>query len=128
MIIDVQNDFITGSLALKHCPAEEDGYDVVTAINEILEQKLFDHVIYTLDWHPPDHCSFIDNVHKYPVHESSSVAATEAKTFDTVVYSEPAVMEQKLWPVHCVQNTWGAELHDELKVNQSRYSFLSKNC
>lgn len=121
MIVDVQNDFISGSLALKHCPAAEDGYDVVIPINNILSQKLFDNVIYTLDWHPPDHCSFVDNVHKYPVHESSPIGAKEAKTFDTVVYSEPIVVQQKLWPVHCVQNTWGAELHNDLKVIKTNY-------
>lgn len=116
LIVDVQNDFINGSLALKHCPAAEDGYEVISTINEILHQKLFNHIVYTLDWHPPDHCSFVDNVHKYPVHHSSPVTAKEAKVFETVVYSHPTVIQQKLWPIHCVEDTWGAELHEELKV------------
>ena len=30
LIVDVQNDFISGSLALKHSPAQEDGEEVVT--------------------------------------------------------------------------------------------------
>lgn len=25
-------------------------------------------------------------------------------------------MDQKLWPAHCIQNSWGAELHPDLKV------------
>ena len=35
---------------------------------------------------------------------------------DTVIFSEPRLMDQKLWPAHCIQETWGAELHKELKV------------
>ena len=27
-------------------------------------------------------------------------------------------MEQVLWPAHCVQDSWGAELHKDLKVAQ----------
>ena len=28
VVVDVQNDFISGSLAIKHCPAGQDGEDV----------------------------------------------------------------------------------------------------
>ncbi|KXJ09935.1 Nicotinamidase [Exaiptasia diaphana] len=125
LVVDVQNDFINGSLALKHCPAAEDGYEVISTINEILHQKLFNHVVYTLDWHPPDHCSFVDNVHKYPVHHSSPVTAKEAKVFETVVYSHPTVIQQRLWPVHCVEDTWGAALHEDLKAPDEE-DYISK--
>ncbi|KAK3738348.1 hypothetical protein QZH41_014330, partial [Actinostola sp. cb2023] len=126
LIVDVQNDFISGSLALKHCPACEDGYDVVNVINGILNHRHFDHIVYTLDWHPQNHCSFIDNVHLYAVHESSPVAAQDAKVFDTVVYSEPVVVKQKLWPVHCVQDSWGAELHKELRAPEKEDHLCKK--
>ena len=33
--MDVQNDFITGSLALKNGPAGQDGAEVVKPINEV---------------------------------------------------------------------------------------------
>ena len=26
-------------------------------------------------------------------------------------------MEQVLWPAHCVQESWGAQLHQDLKVH-----------
>jgi exosome complex component RRP4 len=116
-VIDVQNDFISGSLALNRCPAGQDGYEVVPIINNILNQGLFDLVAYTLDWHPSDHCSFIDNVSLYPVDASSPISAKEAKVFDTIIHSKPVVLKQKLWPSHCLQESWGAELHKELKVH-----------
>ena len=41
---------------------------------------------------------------------------TKAAVYDTVVFEGPPMTEQTLWPRHCVQDTWGAELHKELKV------------
>ena len=35
IVIDVQNDFIAGSLALKNGPAGQDGVEVVKPINEV---------------------------------------------------------------------------------------------
>ena len=43
---------------------------------------------------------------------------------DTVVFEGPPITEQKLWPAHCVQDTWGSELHPELKVRY--YQLLIK--
>ena len=42
--------------------------------------------------------------------------AEDAKTYDTVVFEGPPLMKQRLWPRHCVQDSWGAELHKDLKV------------
>jgi nicotinamidase-related amidase len=61
----VQKDFIDGSLALKHCPAKEDGNEVVPLINELLSQVPFDSIVYTQDWHPVDHISFYENRTKH---------------------------------------------------------------
>ena len=36
--------------------------------------------------------------------------------YDTVVFEGPPKTEQTLWPRHCVQESWGAELHKDLKV------------
>lgn len=30
-------------------------------------------------------------------------------------------MKQRMWPRHCVQDSWGAELHKDLKVVQSHF-------
>ena len=37
--------------------------------------------------------------------------------YDTVTFEGPPQMEQVLWPAHCVQESWGAELHPDLKVD-----------
>ena len=37
-----------------------------------------------------------------------------AELFQSVVFTGPPKTEQVLWPSHCVQNTWGAELHKDL--------------
>ncbi|RVE52563.1 hypothetical protein evm_002682 [Chilo suppressalis] len=88
---------------------------VVEPINRLLDTVPFDAVFYSLDWHPPDHVSFIDNVHMRELHPSSPVSADKAQAYDTVVFAGPPPMKQRLWPRHCVQDTWGADLHKDLK-------------
>ena len=63
IIVDVQNDFISGSLAISNCPAGQNGEDVVAPINRMLDTVPFTLHCYSMDWHPSDHVSFIDNVH-----------------------------------------------------------------
>ncbi|XP_039759852.1 uncharacterized protein LOC120633638 [Pararge aegeria] len=119
LIVDVQNDFISGTLNISKCNAQQDGSEVVEPINRLLESVPFDCVFYSLDWHPPDHVSFIDNVHMRELHPSSPVSADKAQAYDTVVFAGPPPMKQRLWPRHCVQDTWGAELHKDLKIVDS---------
>ncbi len=91
VIIDLQNDFIPGgSLAVPG------GDEIVPIINEL--QHKFELVIATQDWHPLDHSSFAEN------HSGK-------KEFETIKWNE---MDQILWPVHCVQNSKGAEFNPEL--------------
>ncbi len=92
VIIDMQNDFIPGgSLAVPG------GDEILPIINEL--QQKFELVIATQDWHPQDHSSFAKN-------------QPGKKEFDTIILHG---LEQKLWPVHCVQNSQGAEFHPNLK-------------
>ncbi|XP_059162941.1 nicotinamidase-like [Physella acuta] len=122
LIIDVQNDFITGSLSLRNCPASQDATAVIPKINTLLEQNLFDVVVYTYDWHPDNHISFIENVGKRAIHPSSKITAEDAKIQDKVVFEvDGTAREQILWPKHCLQNSWGAELHPDLKVVENAY-------
>lgn len=167
LVVDVQNDFISGSLNISNCSAQHNGaevkYPVVTLmkerhvperltdgeylrvpvhllrigitlmrctfllhftlssqvlapINKLLDSVDFDSVFYSLDWHPSDHVSFIDNIKKRALHTTSAVDADNAQVYDTVVFSGPPPMKQKLWPRHCVQDSWGSELHKDLKV------------
>lgn len=96
LVIDVQNDFCPGgSLPVRG------GHEVVPVINRIAEG--FANVVLTQDWHPPKHHSF-----------ASSHA--DRKPFDRL---ETAHGPQVLWPDHCVQGTWGAELHPELHISHA---------
>jgi nicotinamidase-related amidase len=74
LIVDVQNDFISGSLALKNCPAKQDGAEVVPVINNLINTVPFSTIAYTYDWHPEDHCSFFANYTKKKLHKYSPVS------------------------------------------------------
>ena len=53
------------------------------------------------------------------VYDSFQIMSSEAKVMDTVIFEGPPPTVQKLWPSHCVQGSWGSELHTELKVTFS---------
>ncbi len=95
IIVDVQNDFLPGgSLAIL------DGLEIIPIINKI--QKQFDLVVATQDWHSANHGSFAKN------HEGKKIGDT----------TQLGSLSQILWPVHCVQDTFGACFHEDLnKVN-----------
>ena len=93
IIVDVQYDFLPGgALAV---PA---GAEVVPVINQLACK--FDHIIMTQDWHPPGHASFASsNPGKAP--------------YETV---ELPYGMQVLWPDHCVQQTRGAMICEDLDI------------
>lgn len=95
IIIDVQNDFIPGGAL-----AVPGGDEVVEVINGL--QENFDLVIATQDWHPPGHSSFAES---HPA----------KKEFEKIQWKG---QEQVLWPVHCVQETEGANFHSNLKMSR----------
>jgi len=118
LVIDVQNDFISGSLAITGCPAGQDGAEVVAPINKLIESTPFDIICYSLDWHPQDHISFVENVGMRPLDPSSSkTVASQCTVGDTVVFTGPPKTEQKLWPGHCVQESWGSNFHKDLIIH-----------
>jgi nicotinamidase/pyrazinamidase len=87
ILVDIQNDFLPGgALAVPH------GDKVIAIANKL--QPLFPLVVATQDWHPPNHGSFAAS------HPGKNV-------FEQI---ELNGLPQTLWPVHCVQNTKGAEL------------------
>lgn len=118
IVVDVQNDFITGSLAVRNCPAGQDGADVVEPVNRMIDTVPFDMHCYSLDWHPKNHISFVENVPMRQLSPESPITDPgKCKVYDTVVFEGPPKTEQTLWPTHCVQESWGAELHKDLKVH-----------
>jgi nicotinamidase/pyrazinamidase len=88
LIVDFQNDFTPGGAL----PVAE-GDQIAEPINSLLDS--FDLVIATRDWHPPDHGSFV----------GVEVDAAKWRGADP----------PSIWPVHCVQETPGAELHPALE-------------
>jgi nicotinamidase/pyrazinamidase len=100
VIVDLQNDFLPGgALPVPH------GDEVIPLANEL--QKHFGLVVATQDWHPPDHGSFAAN------HPGK-------KPGDRIVLDG---IEQILWPVHCVQNTVGAEFAPSFDTSRIAYVF-----
>lgn len=89
---------------------------MVEPLNRLLDTVDFDVVCYSMDWHPQDHISFIENVKNRPLHESSRIDSNDAKVNDIVIFKGEPPREQYLWPSHCVQGSWGAELHKDLKI------------
>ena len=87
IIVDVQNDFLPGGAL-----AVPDGDQVIPVINQLSQD--FDLVFTTQDWHPANHCSF-------------AASHPGKKIGDRILIDG---QEQILWSVHCVQNTYGAEL------------------
>lgn len=62
VIVDPQNDFITGSLAVKTASEKMDAL-----VNHLWETE-YDAIFVTLDSHPENHCSFDINGGEWPVH------------------------------------------------------------
>jgi len=100
IIVDLQNDFLPGgALPVPH------GDEVIPLANEL--QRRFELVLATQDWHPPDHGSFAAN---HP----------RKKPGDRIILDG---IGQILWPVHCVQNTYGAEFAPAFDTSRIAHVF-----
>ncbi|KAK6071444.1 isochorismatase [Seiridium cupressi] len=105
IVVDFQEDFCppNGSLAV------QDGRDITPTVNTLLALP-FALKIATKDWHPQSHVSFASN-HK-----------GKQPFTDYVTIVNPANPEEtnktRVWPVHCVQGTPGAELVEELDISK----------
>ena len=114
IIIDVQNDFISGTLG----NSDPTTKSIVPLINELREAM--DVVVVSYDWHPHDHCSFV---------ESANAGATPIKSppnpydpFTLVTLEADATRpehQQLVYARHCVQGSWGSECHPDLVVKES---------
>jgi nicotinamidase-related amidase len=118
LIIDVQNDFISGTLALRNCPSKHNGEEVVPVINLLLNSIDFDVIVYSYDWHPTNHISFFDNLPlRSHLLTNNSIPLADLQIYSTATFAinDLPAMNQTLWPRHCVQNSSGADLHSDLK-------------
>ncbi len=84
--VDIQNDFCPGgSLEVR------EGDQVIPVANKLMEH--FDLVVATQDWHPANHKSFAA---MHPWRYPGDVIDLNG-------------LQQILWPIHCVQGSFGAE-------------------
>lgn len=91
ILVDLQNDFCPGgALAVAR------GDETIAVANRILPH--FGVVAATQDWHPANHRSFAAN---HPGKHPGEMIDLNG-------------LMQVLWPVHCVQDTKGAELRADL--------------
>jgi nicotinamidase/pyrazinamidase len=93
LLVDLQNDFVAGG-ALE----VPDGDAVIEIANRLMPQ--YDLVVATQDWHPANHGSF---------------AASHAGVNVGDLFSLSG-LSQVAWPVHCVQETVGADFVDSLNT------------
>jgi nicotinamidase/pyrazinamidase len=95
ILVDIQNDFLPGgALAVKN------GNDILPVVNDLLNFP-FDLIVATKDWHPSHHVSFATTHNKMPG--------------ETITINH---LEQILWPIHCIQGEYGAELSSELQTER----------
>ena len=98
IIIDVQNDFISGgALAV---PGGDEIIDGINAVSAIFK-KAGATIVLTQDWHPPKHKSFAS-------------AHPGKQPFDE--YSTEGI-GPVLWPDHCVQGQKGADFSPLLNTS-----------
>ncbi len=99
--VDIQNDFCPGG-ALEVA----EGLETATVANALMER--FDRVIATQDWHPANHKSFAA---MHPWRYPGDVIDLNG-------------LQQILWPIHCVQGSFGAEFVRELRTDQFEKVFV----
>jgi nicotinamidase/pyrazinamidase len=110
IVVDVQYDFLPASEEdyknkLGGALAVKNGDKIIPVINKLLPK--FDLIIFTKDWHPAGMKGFASS-HK------------NKKPFDT--YKSRGKTDT-LWPDHCVQDTRGADLSDDLDFSKIKGDF-----
>ncbi len=95
LLVDIQNDFCpNGALEVPR------GDEVVPVANRLMDR--FELVVATKDWHPADHKSFAA---QHPWRKPGDVIDLNG-------------LEQILWPMHCVQESYGSEFHKDLNTDK----------
>mmetsp|Transcript_23429 Transcript_23429/g.61346 ORF Transcript_23429/g.61346 Transcript_23429/m.61346 type:complete len:255 (+) Transcript_23429:282-1046(+) len=121
IVVDVQNDFVTGSLAVK------DAESIVDPVNRLLRGGHFDVVVYSRDAHPAGHVSFASahfggkpfTTAKIRNPRAGAATKTTASGRRNPSSAEPTFVMQDLWPDHCVRGTKGWEFHPNLDVSHA---------
>ena len=130
IIVDMQNDFCPayegkdGQRRPQGALAVNGGNGIAGPLN-VLAARFAGNggtVFASQDWHPEGHVSFAashegkkpGDIVELPVPAEAVQAFRRA--YPDFPEEPPALVSQVLWPVHCVQNTWGAAFHDGLQT------------
>lgn len=100
LLIDLQNDFCPGGAL-----AVAEGDQTIKVANQLMDH--FNLVVATQDWHPIDHESFAAN-------------HTGKKAGEVI---DLHGLTQVLWPIHCVQDSFGAKFVRELDQSKIQKVF-----
>lgn len=95
LVVDIQNDFLPGGAL-----AVPEGDQVIPIVNRLVE--CFALVLATQDWHPANHGSF---------------AANHLNRHPGELIDLNGIM-QVLWPVHCVQGSYGAAFSSQFRTER----------
>ena len=95
LLIDLQIDFCSGGI-LEVLGSNE----LIPIANQLMEK--FDLVIATQNWHPANHASFAAN----------HLWRKPGQVID--LHATPQI----LWPMHCIQGSFGAEFAPQLNTSQ----------
>ncbi|TFK41871.1 pyrazinamidase/nicotinamidase [Crucibulum laeve] len=103
IIIDMQNDFVYGTLAVP------DAATIIEPVNSLIDLP-FKVKVATRDFHPDSHISFAET-HRKPLFSTTMIYHPEDP-------HEIMGMQQVLWPIHCVAYTGGADFVPGLKTTE----------
>lgn len=141
LVIDVQKDFVNpiGSLYVKG------GETVVKNLIEWVRKNrgtTIDHIITTQDAHPTVHIGFSNywnkDIKPFTVITSDNISEEkngiiprdQSKVYEVMNYlncvNKVGNTPHTIWPVHCVRDTWGYFLPDELQRELYPYEAFYK--
>lgn len=103
ILVDIQPDFMPGGAL-----AVPEGDAILPVVRSLIDRH--ELIVATQDWHPREHGSFAAN------HEGR----TPGEVIDL------HGLAQVLWPVHCVQESPGAALCEELADKRGRIQVFRK--
>ncbi|CAB3406753.1 unnamed protein product [Caenorhabditis bovis] len=122
IVVDFQNDFITGSLSIKEGDAEHEPLDALPHVNNLLTNLKWNMIVYTQDWHPSNHISFFEHARNPDRELAPEDRSRKLRPFDIVRFVKPVSTIQVLYPSHCIQGGWGSQLHAQLaRVDGAQY-------
>ncbi|KAL5416963.1 hypothetical protein PMIN03_001806 [Paraphaeosphaeria minitans] len=100
-LIDIQNDFINGSLNNPRAPA------ILPKVYKLLDDHEWPFIVASQDWHPKGHVSFAS------AHPGSQPGGSVQVPFvETPLKTETQAFT---YAYHCVPGTWGAQLENGIQ-------------